>query len=151
MRRALYSVVTMRPQERHHSAPGAMVARRVVLWTALSVLIAVAAHGLRDRIRGSLVANAALQAKVRELSVARERDRIATDLRESVVRKIFDAGLDLHSTAAMIGEGPAQTRLMHGLAELEGVIRTLRESVFDLDPDADPASVASEKSKSDGL
>ncbi|MFF7928295.1 hypothetical protein ACFZDP_45695 [Streptomyces mirabilis] len=60
-----------------------------------------------------MVANAALQAKVRELSVARERDRIAADHRESVVRKIFDAGLDLHSTA-VIGEGPAHIRLVHG-------------------------------------
>lgn len=118
------------------ATPGAVLARRVLLWSALSVLIAVAAHGLRDRIRGSLVANAALQAEVRELSLARERDRIATDLRESVVRRIFDAGLDLHATAAMIGEGPAHKRLMHGVTELDGVIRTLRERVFDLGDEA---------------
>ncbi|MFJ9038595.1 hypothetical protein ACIRF8_18635 [Streptomyces sp. NPDC102406] len=113
-------------------APGGVIGRRVVLWSALSVLIAVAAHGLRARVRGSSAANAALQAEVRELSLARERDRIAADLRESVVRRIFDAGLNLHSTAAMIGEGPAHTRLMRGVAELDGVIQALRESVFDL-------------------
>lgn len=96
------------------------------------------------------MANAALQAKVRELSVARERDRIVADHRESVVRKIFDAGLDLHSTATVIGEDPAQIRLMHGVAEPDGVTRALRESVFDLDHDADSASVASEKSEPDG-
>ncbi|MFI0242146.1 hypothetical protein [Streptomyces sp. NPDC016845] len=112
--------------------PAAVIGRRVVLWSVLSLLIAVAAHGLRDRINASLVANAALHAEVRELSLARERDRIAADLRESVVRKIFEAGLSLHSTAAMIGEGPAHTRLMRGVAELDGVIRALRESVFDL-------------------
>lgn len=126
------------------ATPGAVVARRLVLWSALGALIAVATHGLRDRIRGSLVANAALQEEVRELSLARERDRIAADLGDSVVRKIFDAGLDLHSTAAMIGEGPAQTKLLHGVAELDEVIRMLRESVFDLSRDAESAVRAPE-------
>ncbi|MFE2422963.1 hypothetical protein [Streptomyces hokutonensis] len=87
-----------------------MPAGRLVLWTALSVLIAVAAHGLRDRR--------------------------AADLRKSVVRKVFGAGPDLHSTAAMIGEGPAQELLMRGVAELGGVIQALRESVFDPHHDA---------------
>ncbi|GAA2313667.1 hypothetical protein OKJ48_08095 [Streptomyces kunmingensis] len=127
------------------STPGSVTGRRMVLWSALSLLIAVAAHGLRDRIRGSLVANAALQAEVRELSLARERDRIAADLRESVVRKIFEAGLNLHGTAAMIGEGPAHRRLMRGVAELDGVIRALRESVFDLGEGPDSATGTAEE------
>ncbi|MGY0020968.1 hypothetical protein ACVHNB_18510 [Streptomyces sp. YJ-C3] len=131
------------------ATPGAVVGRRLLLWSALSVLIAVAAHGLRDRISGSQVANAALQAEVRELSLARERDRIAADLRQSVVRRIFDAGLSLHGTAAMIGEGPAHQRLMHGVAELDGVIQALRESVFDLGEDADMAIDAAEESPPD--
>ncbi|MFD9074553.1 sensor histidine kinase [Streptomyces lasiicapitis] len=127
------------------AVPGAVIARRVVLWSALSAMIAVAAHGLRDRIQASLVANAALQAEVRQLSLARERERIAADLRESVVRKIFDAGLDLHGTATMIGEGPARRRLLHGVAELDEVIRALRESVFDLGRDTDAAVGTSEE------
>ncbi|MFG2793765.1 hypothetical protein [Streptomyces sp. NPDC048419] len=116
------------------ATPDAVVVRRVVLWSVLGALIAVAAHGLRDRIRGSLTANAALQA---EVSLTRERDRIAADLRESVVRKIFNAGLDLHGAAAMIDEGPARGRLMHGVDELDGAIRALRESVFAVGDDAD--------------
>ncbi|MEV3859400.1 hypothetical protein AB0J38_34485 [Streptomyces sp. NPDC050095] len=120
------------------ATPGAVVVRRVVLWSVLGVLIAVAAHGLRDRISGSLVANAALQAEVRELSLVRERDRIAHDLRQSVLRKIFDVGLHLHSTAAMIGDGPTHRRLMHSVAELDEAIQALRDSVFDLG-DSDPA------------
>ncbi|MDW4904079.1 hypothetical protein RB628_01685 [Streptomyces sp. ADMS] len=131
------------------ATPGAVVARRLVLWSALSVLIAVAVHGLRDRVRDSLMANAALQTEVRELSLARERDRIATDLRESVVRKVFDAGLDLNSTAAMIDEGPARRQLLHGVAELDEVIRTLRESVFDLGHDAGHPIGASKKAEPD--
>ncbi|MFI6565969.1 hypothetical protein [Streptomyces sp. NPDC050534] len=128
------------------STPDAVVVRRVVLWSALGMLIAVAAHGLRDRIRGSLMANAALQA---EVSLTRERDRIATDLRESVVRKIFNAGLDLHGAAAVIGEGPARDRLMHGVTELDGAIRALRESVFDMGDNADAAMDSSTRSEPD--
>lgn len=125
-------------------APDAVIVRRVVLWSVLGALIAVAAHGLRDRIRGSLTANAALQA---EVSLTRERDRIAADLRESVVRKIFNAGLDLHGAAAMIGEGPARARLMHGVTELDEAIRALRESVFDLGDEPDTSIGASAHSE----
>ncbi|MEU6843802.1 hypothetical protein ABZ930_18185 [Streptomyces sp. NPDC046716] len=114
------------------ATPDVVVARRIVLWSALGGLIAVATHGLRDRIRSSLVANAALQAEVRELSLARERERIAAGLREGVVRKVFDTGLELHGTAAMIGEGPARTRLLRCVTELDEAIQALRQSVFDL-------------------
>lgn len=65
------------------------------------------------------------------------------------MRKVFDAGLDLHSAAAMIGEGPAQERLMRGAAELDGVIQALRERVFDLDHDADFAGVTPGASEPD--
>jgi signal transduction histidine kinase len=130
------------------ATPDAVIVRRLVLWSALSVVIAVAAHGLRDRIRDSLTANAALQ---EEVSLTRERDRIAADLRESVVRKIFNAGLDLHGAAAMIDEGPARGRLMHGVAELDGAIRSLRESVFavgeETDADTDATTDASAQPK----
>jgi signal transduction histidine kinase len=132
------------------ATPGDVVLRRVLLWSALGGLIAVAAHGLRDRVHASLVANAALQAEVRELSLARERDRIAADLGESVVRRIFEAGLDLHGTAAMIGEGPAQRRLMRGVAELDAVIRALRESVFDLSDETDAAATDAGASEGPG-
>nr|WP_202539647.1 hypothetical protein [Streptomyces sp. SID8379] len=114
------------------AAPGVVIARRVVLWSALGALIAVATHGLRDRIKGSMVANMALQTEVRELSLARERDRIAADLRDGVVRRVFDVGLELHGAAGMLGEGPAHRRLLHCVAELDDVIQALRESVFDL-------------------
>lgn len=127
------------------ATPGAVIGRRVVFWSALSALIAVATHGLRDRVSGSLVANAALQTEVRELSLARERDRIAADLRESVMRKIFDAGLHLHSTAALIDDGPARSRLLESVAELDDVIQTLRESVFDLRDDTAPGTDPTDK------
>jgi len=132
------------------STPGDVVARRVLLRSALGVLIVVAAHGLRDRIRDSLVSDAALWAEVRELSPARERDRIAADLGESVVRRILEAGLRLQGAAAMIGEGPAQRRkLLEGVAEPDGVIRSLRESVFGLEYEADSEASASERPESD--
>ncbi|MGY6024563.1 hypothetical protein [Streptomyces spinosirectus] len=128
------------------ATPDAVVVRRMVLWSALGTLIAVAAHGLRNRISRSLTANAALQA---EVSLTRERDRIAGDLRESVVRKIFNAGLDLHGAAAMIGEGPARERLMHGVTELDGAIRALRESVFDMGDTTDAPMDTSTRSEPD--
>lgn len=125
-------------------APAVVIGRRVVLWATLGTLIAVATHGLRDRIKDSMAANMELQAEIRELSLARERDRIADDLREGVVRRLFAAGLDLHATATLIGEGPAQSRLMHGVSELDEAIQLLRASVFDLGEDGAPPKDATE-------
>ncbi|MFI2452670.1 hypothetical protein [Streptomyces sp. NPDC019539] len=117
------------------ATPGAVVTRRVLLWTALSALILVAVHGLRDRIRQSMTANAALQ---EEVMLTRERDRLASDLRDSVVRTIFDAGMELHGTVAMIGEGPVSTRLMEAVDKLDRATRALRESVFGARHDTSP-------------
>jgi hypothetical protein len=43
------------------SAPDAVIFRRVLLWGALGALLAVATHGLRDRIRRSQEATARLR------------------------------------------------------------------------------------------
>ena len=81
--------------------PDAVIVRRVLLWGALGVLVAVATHGLRDRIRRSYEATVRLQEQVGELMVVQDRDRLAADLQSSVVQRIFAAGLSLQTVLAM--------------------------------------------------
>jgi len=94
-------------------APGAVIARRVLLWAALGVLISVATHGLRDRIRYAQDQRALLQDQLRALTVLEDRDRIAADLRDGVIQRVFAAGLTLQGGRGNDGRpgGPAPGRV----------------------------------------
>lgn len=76
-----------------------VIVRRAILWVLLGTLISVATHGLRDRIRRSQEQSARLQARLRELILLADRDRIAADLRDTVIQRIFAAGLTLQAAA----------------------------------------------------
>ena len=115
------------------SAPDAVIVRRVLLWAALGVLLAVATHGLRDRIRRSQEAAARLQERVAELMVVQERDRLAADLQSSVVQRVFAAGLSLQSVLAMVTKAEVRRRVEASVADLDDVIRLIRQAIFGLE------------------
>ena len=115
------------------SAPDAVIVRRVLLWGALGALLAVATHGLRDRIRRSQEATARLQEQIGELMVVHDRDRLAADLQSSVVRRIFAAGLSLQSVLAMATQPELRRRVESSIADLDDAIRLLRQAIFGLE------------------
>lgn len=83
------------------SVPDAVTVRRVVLWAALGGLLAVATHGLRARIRRSQQASAQLHERLRELTIVEDRDRLAAALQNSVVQRVFAAGLKLQGVLSL--------------------------------------------------
>jgi signal transduction histidine kinase len=115
------------------SAADAVIVRRVLLWSALGALLAVATHGLRDSIRRSQEATARLQERVGELMVVRDRDRLAADLQSSVVRRIFAAGLSLQSVLAITTQTEVRRRAAASVADLDDAIRLLRQAIFGLE------------------
>jgi signal transduction histidine kinase len=115
------------------SAPDAVIVRRVLLWGALGALLAVATHGLRDRIRRSQEATARLQERVGELMVVKDRDRLAADLQSSVVQRIFAAGLSLQTVLAMADQAEVRRRVEASVADLDDAIRLLRQAIFGLE------------------
>ena len=115
------------------SAPDAVIVRRVLLWGALGTLLAVATHGLRDRIRRSQEATARLQQQVGELMVVHDRDRLAADLQSSVVQRIFAAGLSLQSVLAMATQAEVRRRVEASITDLDDAIRLLRQAIFGLE------------------
>jgi len=115
------------------SAPGAVIARRVLLWAVLGTLLAVATHGLRDRISQSQRAAAALQDRLAELKVIEDRDRLAADLQASVIQRIFAAGLKLDGLLPMITGAEVRRRLESSVTDLDDAIRLLRQAVFGLE------------------
>ena len=123
------------------SAPDAVIVRRVLLWAALGALLAVAAHGLRDRIQQSLAANARLQERIGELMVVQDRDRLAADLQSSVVQRIFAAGLRLQGVLSLTAQAEVRQRVESSVTDLDDAIRLLRQAIFGLERRLDRASL----------
>jgi len=115
------------------AASGTVIARRVLLWGSLGALVSVATHGLRDRIRASHEETARLQGRLRELTVAEDRDRIAADLQDKVIQRIFAAGLTLQGAATLTTEPEVRRRVEASVDDLDQVLRTLRDTIFGLE------------------
>jgi len=115
------------------SAPDAVIVRRVLLWGALGALLAVATHGLRDRIRRSQEATARLQEHIGELMVIQDRDRVAADLQDSVVKRIFTAGLNLQSVLGLTTQAEVRRRVESSVTDLDNAVRLLRQAIFGLE------------------
>jgi len=112
------------------SAGNAVTARRVLLWGALGALLAVATHGLRDRIARSQRETERLQERVTELKVLEDRDRMAAELQGGVAQRIFAAGLALTAAASLASDAEVRRRVEAGVADLDTAIRMLRQAVF---------------------
>jgi signal transduction histidine kinase len=110
-----------------------VIVRRVILWGALGALISVATHGLRDRIRRSQDRTAQLQGRLRELTVLADRDRIAADLRDKVIQRLFGAGLTLQGAASLTREIRVRNRIETSVDELDEAVRLLRDAIFGLE------------------
>jgi signal transduction histidine kinase len=115
------------------AVPAGVVARRVIFWASLAVLISVATHGLRDRIQRSQDRSAQLQSRLRELTVLADRDRIAADLRDKVIQRMFAAGLALQSVASQSSERETRKKIGITVTELDQTVRMLRDAIFGLE------------------
>lgn len=67
----------------------------------------------------------------RFLAVAEDRERIARDLHDTVIQRLFAAGLELNGVAAT-AEGGTRERIEGVIDELDTVIREIRTSIFSL-------------------
>jgi signal transduction histidine kinase len=72
----------------------------------------------------------------RQLLVAEERSRIAMDLHDGAVQRLFAVGMALDSAAVRIGDGDhaAAAALAAAVDEIDGAIREIRAYVHDLRP-----------------
>ena len=67
-----------------------------------------------------------------KLAMLEDRARIAGDLHNHVVQKLFAAGLTLQGTATMVRDAPLRRQLMGAVDNLDDTIRTIRTSIFEL-------------------
>ncbi|MCY7395703.1 MAG: GAF domain-containing protein [Nocardioides sp.] len=68
-------------------------------------------------------------ARVRTLE---DRDRIARDLHDHVVQRLFAAGLNIQSVCGVLGAGPSADRLGAQVDEIDATIRQIRTTIFGL-------------------
>jgi signal transduction histidine kinase len=71
----------------------------------------------------------ALREAEKILAVAEDRERIARDLHDTVIQRLFGEGLNLHATIPLVNE-QAATRLNSTIDGLDETIKELRMAVF---------------------
>jgi len=113
--------------------------------TVAGVVVVLRCHGGRNFTDDQLTMAAAFadqatlawqlansQRQTRELDVLAERDRIARDLHDHVIQRLFAVGLSLQGATARAVIPEVQQRLADTVDELQNVIGDIRSTIFDL-------------------
>ncbi|MDY6872120.1 MAG: GAF domain-containing protein [Actinomycetota bacterium] len=72
------------------------------------------------------------QRRMQELEILTDRDRIARDLHDHVIQRLFAVGLSLQGTLARVRDADVQQRLAGNVDDLQAVIQEIRTTIFDL-------------------
>jgi signal transduction histidine kinase len=75
---------------------------------------------------------ASTQRRMRELDVLTDRDRIARDLHDHVIQRLFAVGLALQGAIPRASPVEVQQRLTDSVDDLQSIIQKIRTSIFDL-------------------
>ena len=75
---------------------------------------------------------ATTQRRMRELDVLHDRDRIARDLHDHVIQRLFAVGLALQGTVSRAHDTEVRQRLTECVDDLQHVIQEIRTAIFDL-------------------
>ena len=72
------------------------------------------------------------RAAQQQLAALEDRDRIARDLHDHVIQRLFAVGLSLQGMAAKANESATRARLAQAVEELDETISQIRTTIFDL-------------------
>jgi signal transduction histidine kinase len=82
---------------------------------------------------GVAIENARLQARLQDVAVLEDRERIARDLHDTVIQRLFATGLALQG-ASRLSESPQLTeRIEHAVEDLDITVRHIRTAIFGLE------------------
>jgi signal transduction histidine kinase len=85
---------------------------------------------------GVAIENARLHARVQDLALLEDRERIARDLHDSVIQRLFAIGLSLQGAAGLIRTDPAVAagRVEGAVDDLDLTVKQIRSAIFGLEP-----------------
>jgi signal transduction histidine kinase len=75
---------------------------------------------------------AARQQLLRRSDVTEDRERIARDLHDHVIQRVFAAGLSLQGALPRIDDAEAANRVRSAVEQLDETVRDIRTTIFDL-------------------
>ena len=81
---------------------------------------------------GIAIENARLHQRVQEVAVNEERDRLARDLHDTVIQRLFAIGLTLQSLVSNPSASAFEDRLTATISDVDDTIRQVRTSIFEL-------------------
>ena len=82
---------------------------------------------------GVAIENARLHAKVSELVVLEDRERIARDLHDTVIQRLFASGLSLQGTLRLVSNDAAAERIHGVIEDLDETVKQIRTAIFGLE------------------
>jgi signal transduction histidine kinase len=81
---------------------------------------------------GIAIDNARLHGRLRDVTLIEDRERIAADLHDTVIQRLFATGLALQSTARRANNPEVIERIQESVADLDDTIRQIRTTIFAL-------------------
>ena len=75
---------------------------------------------------------AARQRLARRVDVYEDRDRIARDLHDHVIQRVFATGLSLQAALSRASDPALRTRLLDAIGALDETVKDIRTTIFDL-------------------
>jgi signal transduction histidine kinase len=89
------------------------------------------------RAAGLVIDQARLRSQVREISIIEERERLARDLHDTVIQRLFGVGLSLQLALSDSLDDGVRQRINTSLDELNETIHDIRTTIFEIDQEHD--------------
>jgi signal transduction histidine kinase len=77
--------------------------------------------------------NARLHHRTQELALLEDRERIARDLHDTVIQRLFATGLALQGAQRLAERADVRERLQQAVDDLDVTVRQIRSAIFELD------------------
>ncbi len=82
---------------------------------------------------GVAIDNARLQSSLEHMAVLEDRERIARELHDKVIQRLFAAGMSLQTTVPLSVRAEVKTRITQAVEEIDETIRDIRRTIFALE------------------
>ncbi len=87
---------------------------------------------------GVAIDNARLHSQLRELDLVADRERIARDLHDTVIQRLFATALSLQRVVKLAAASEVRERVQRAVEDLDVTIGQVRSAIFELQPQATP-------------